>query len=146
MNRRKSCEKTFSRLKSLEPPVGLFDRIILAIKREQDLRQTKKLAFGFLVLLAISLFAAPFSWRMLSVQTAESGVLYFTSVAWGNFGAFLSLWPDSLLAVAESLPITGITLFTVNMIASVFTLRLFLHRKRLLISYFTRGRLTPSII
>src|SRR3989344_2712911 len=125
----------FTHLEPPEPPSGLFDRIILAIRREQELRNTKKLAFGFLALLAVSLVAVSFSWTLFSGQLAESGVLQFISVATNDLGTFLSLWPDSVMAIAESLPIMGIVLFTINMILAVFTLRLFLYKKKLLVGY-----------
>ncbi len=118
-----------------EPPAGLFDRILLAIKHEQELRSTKRLAFGFLALLVVSLTAAPFSWTLFFEQMAESGVLQFFSIAINDLGTFLSLWPDSIIAVTESLPITGMSIFTINMILAFFTLRLFLYKKRLLVGY-----------
>ena len=132
---RKDYEKLFTHLEPKEPPAGLFDRIIFAIKREQELRNTKRLAFGFLALLVVSLSSAPFSWGFFSGQVAESGVLQFISIAINDFSTFLSLWPDFVIAVAESLPITSIIVFTLNMILAVFTLRLFLYKKRLLVSY-----------
>ena len=139
---RKDYEKLFTNLTPPEPPAGLFDRIFLAIKREQELRSSKRLAFGFLALLAVSFIAAPFSWTLFSGQMAESGVLQFISVAVSDLGTFFSIWPDSVMAVAESLPVTGIVLFTVNMILAVFTLRLFLYKKRLLVGYlFHSGQL-----
>src|SRR3989344_3948618 len=139
---RKDYEKLFTNLTPPEPPAGLFDRIFLAIKREQELRSSKRLAFGFLALLAVSFIAAPFSWTLFSWQMAESGVLQFISVAVSDLGTFFSIWPDSVMAVAESLPVTGIVLFTVNMILAVFTLRLFFYKKRLLVGYlFHSGQL-----
>ena len=136
---RKDYEKLFTRLEPPEPPAGLFDRIILAIKREQELRNTKRLAFGFLALLAVSLTAAPFSWSFFSGQMAETGALQFISIAINDLGTFLALWPDSVLAIAESLPVMGIIFFTINMILAVFTLRLFLYKKRLLVGYLLHG-------
>ena len=139
---RKDYEKLFTHLEPPEPPTGLFNRILLAIKREQELRSSKRLAFGFLALLAISFIATPFSWTLFSGQMAESGVLQFISVAMSDLGTFLSIWPDSVVAVAESLPVTGIILLTVNMILAIFTLRLFLYKKRLLVGYlFHAGQL-----
>jgi len=132
---RKDFEKIFSHLKAVEPPAGLFERILLAIKQEQEQRNSKRLAFEFLALLILSISAMPFSWAFFSGQLAESGILQFASIALNDFRTFLSLWPDSILAVAESLPIMGITLFAINMILAVFTLRLFLYKKRLLVGY-----------
>jgi hypothetical protein len=136
---RKDYEKLFTNLTPPEPPAGLFDRIILAIQREQEFQNTRKIAFGFLALLAVSFASAPFSWAYFSGQVADSGLLQFVSVAISDFGAIITLWPDMFLAVAESLPVAALTVFTINIILAVFTLRLFLHKKRLLAVYFIRG-------
>jgi len=136
---RKDYEKLFTHLESPEPPAGLFDRIMLAIKREQEWRNTKRLAFGFLALLLTSLATVPFSWTFLSGQIAESGVLQFISVAISDLKTFLSIWPDSVMAIAESLPVMGIAIFTLNMILVIFTLRLFLYKKRVLIGRLRHG-------
>jgi len=136
---RKDYEKLFTHLEPPEPPAGLLDRILLAIKHEQELRHTKRLAFGFLALLVISVSTAPISWSFFSGEVAASGVLQFISIAISDLGAFLALWPDSFMAVAESLPVTSLTLFAINMTLAVFTLRLFLHRKRMLLDYFLHG-------
>lgn len=136
---RKDYEKLFTHLEPPEPAAGLLDRILLAIKREQELRNTKRLAFGFLALLVVSVIAAPFSWAFFSGEVASSGILQFISVAISDFGTFFAVWPDSFMAVAESLPVMSLMLFAVNMALAVFTLRLFLHRKRMLIGYFLHG-------
>ena len=136
---RRNFEKLFTHLEPVEPATGLFDRIILAIKREQELRNTKKLAFGFLALLVISLASAPFSWSLLVSQIQDSAVLYFVSAALSDIGTFFALWQDFGLAVAESLPIAGITVFALNMILAIFTIRLFLYKKRLLVGYLLRS-------
>ena len=132
---RKDYEKLFTHLKPPEPPTGLLGRIMLAISREQELQNTRKLAFGFLALLVISLIATPFSWLLFSEQMTESGILQFISIAISDLGIFFIFWQDFSLAIAESLPVMGITIFVLNMILVVFTLRLFLYKKRLLIGY-----------
>ncbi len=132
---RKDYEKLFTHLELKEPPVGLFDRIILAIKREQELQQTKRLLFGFLSLLLISLSVMPLSGAMLVSQIKSSGISYFISAAINDLGTFFSFWQDFSLAILESLPIIGIMTFLLSLAISVFTLRLFLHRKRLLLGY-----------
>lgn len=132
-------EKLFTHLEPPEPPAGLFDRIILAIRREQELRHTKRLAFGFLALLIISLSSAPFSWSLLASQIQDSGVLHFVSAALSDIEVFFAFWQDFGLAIAESLPVAGLTVFVLNMILAVFTIRLFLYKKRLLVGYFLCG-------
>jgi len=132
---RQDFEKLFSHLTPAEPPAGLFDRIILAIKREQELQQTKRLLFGFLFLLVASFIATPFSWTILINQIESSGISYFISTALSDFGVFIALWQDFSLAILESLPITGMIAFAICLGMSIFTLRLFLYRKRLLFGY-----------
>ena len=132
---RKDYEKLFTHLEPPEPLAGLFDRIIFAIKHEKELRNTKRLVFGFLTLLIISLTAAPFSWVLFSGQMAESGVLQFMSIAINDLGTFFALWQDFSLAIAESFPVMGTTVFVINIILAVFTIRLFLYKRRLLVGY-----------
>ena len=132
---RNDYEKLFTHLEPKEPPAGLFDRIILAIKREQELQHTKRLLFGFLFLLVASLVATPLSWTMLVSQVENSGILYFVSTAVSDFGTFLTLWQDFSWAILESLPIAGILAFTISIGIALFTLRLFLYKKRLLLGY-----------
>jgi len=132
---RKDYEKLFTNLEPKEPPVGLFDRIILAIKREQELRHTKRLLFSFLSLLLVSLVAIPISGAMLISQVESSGISYFISTAISDLGTFFALWQDFSLAIAESLPIMGMIVLAISLGISVFTLRLFLYKKRLLLGY-----------
>ncbi len=132
---RKDYEKLFTNLKPKKPPAGLFDRIIFAIKREQELKQTKKLLFSFLFLLVASIIATPISGSILVSQIQNSGILHFISAALSDFGTFLSMWQNFGLAILESLPLTSMILFTLSLGMSVFTLRLFIYRKRLLLAY-----------
>ncbi len=134
---RKDYEKLFTHLKPAEPSAGLFDRIILAIKREQELQHTKRLAFSFLFLLIISLTAAPFSWTILVKQVESSGILYFISAAISDFNTFIAFWQDFGLAIFESLPTVGIIVFAINIALALFTLRLFLYKKQFLLRYLT---------
>jgi len=138
---RENFEKLFSHFEAPEPPAGLFEKIILAIKREQELQQTKRLLFGFLFLLVTSFIATPLSWTMLVNQVKSSGIIYFISTAVSDFGTFLAFWKDFGLAIAESLPVAGITVFVLNMILAVFTIRLFLYKKRLLVGYLLHNKL-----
>jgi hypothetical protein len=132
-------DKLFSHLKAPEPREGLLDRIISAVQREQELRNTRRLALVFFALLGISLSAAPFTWAFFSGQAAESGILQLVSAVISDFGTFFAIWPDFLMAIAESLPVAGVTALIINMILAVFTLRLFLYKKRLLLGYFIHG-------
>jgi len=132
---RRDIEKLFARLQSPESPTGLFDRIFLEIEKEKELRRTRKLAFGFLGFLIVSVSAAPFSAVLLANEIKNSAIIYFISTMFYDIGASLAAWQEFSLAVAETLPVFGITIFTINIAMAAFTLRLFLHRKRLLLKY-----------
>lgn len=123
---------------NVKPPKGLFDRIILAIKREQELKRTRKILFGFLALLVLSLTATPISLAMLINQARSTGIYYFVSAALSDLGVFANLWQDFILAIIEGLPLTGIVAFIFSVGVSIFTLRLFLYKKRLLFGYLLR--------
>ena len=130
-----NLEKLFSQFKEKELPLGLFERIILAIEQERELRQSKKILFSFLFLLVISLAAIPFSFTILIAQIGNSGILYFISSAISDFGSFVVLWKDFGLAIIESLPLTGLMASAFSLGLFIFTLRLFLYKKRLLWGY-----------
>lgn len=132
-------QKLLTHLKSAEPPQGLFERIILAIKREQELRRSKKLLFGFLGLLVVSVVALPLSGTMLAQQIESSGIYYFFTAAVSDFSTFLALWQDFSLAILESLPIISLVVFIISAGIALFTLRLFLYKRRLLLKYFIKS-------
>jgi len=118
-----------SNMRQVEPPAGLYGRIILAIKREQELQHTRRLVFGFAGLLVVSFLAVSFSWTMLINQMENSGILYFISAAISDFGTFFALWQNFSSAILESLPITGLIAFTISIGMVFFTLRFFLYKK-----------------
>ncbi len=127
--------KQIEQIKQVEPPNGLFERIILAIKKEQEKRQSRKILFGFVALFFVSSSAMPISGLVLVNQIKNSGIIYFLSAAVSDFSAFLTFWQDFSLAVIEDLPLAGLLAFILSLAISVFTLRLFFYKKRLLLGY-----------
>jgi len=127
--------KLFGKSKPVEPSAGLFNRIILAIKKEQELRKSKRLLFAFLTLLIVSLAAVPLSITALAIQIKNSGIFYFISAAFSNLSVSIKLWKDFALAIMESLPVLELISFGISVGVAVFTIRLFLYKKRLLLSY-----------
>ena len=125
--------KIFSSLYPAEPSAGLFDRIIMAIRREQELKHTKKLAVLLFCLLVFSVSFAPFSTAIFARQLEYSGITYFVSAAVSDLSAFFAFWNDYVLAVLESFPIAGLIAFSINIALALFTIRLFLHERRFLL-------------
>jgi len=119
----------------IEPPVGLFEKIIFAIEREEQLKKTRKLFFSFLFLLVISLIVTPYSWMILINQVKSSGIIYFLSTAITDLKTIFAFWQDFLLAIVEILPLVEIMFFLISLGICLFTLRLFLYKKGLLIKY-----------
>src|SRR5258708_6166806 len=109
-------------------PVGLFDKIILAVKIESERKQTKKVLLTFISLLLVSVAALPFSLSFFTSQWKASGVYYFITIMAGNMGLFSKLWQDFLLAVLESLPVMAIVVLAANIALLLFSVRLFLYR------------------
>jgi hypothetical protein len=131
----KNNKKFSNQLLNLEPSPELFDRIILAIRKEKELRKTKRLLFGFLFLSIFSISIMPFSCKMFINQMRKAGIFYFVSTAVSNLAIFLNFWQDFIFAILESLPIVEIIFFATNLIIFLFAIHLFLSRKRLLLAY-----------
>jgi len=122
-------------MNTYEPPSGLFERIILAIRKEQELRKSRRLLFAFFVLLIVSIIAIPLSGTVLVMQIKNSGISYFISTAFSNFNISIKLWKDFALAILESLPVLELISFGISLGIAVFTVRLFLYKKKLLLGY-----------
>ena len=116
-------------------PSGLFERIISAIRKEQELRKSRRLLFAFFVLLIVSIVAIPLSGTVLVMQIKNSGISYFISTAFSNFNISIKLWKDFALAILESLPVLELISFGISLGIAVFTVRLFLYKKKLLLGY-----------
>lgn len=127
-----------------QPPKGLFEKIIAIIRKEEDLRKAKRILLGFIMLFIISSFAVPLSWTIVKKQAESTGFIYFVSTATKDLGIFTMFWKDFLIAIAESLPFGGIAAFTASLGIAIFTLRLFLFRKKMLLKYLFSNNLMES--
>ncbi len=114
---------------------NLFDKIVLAVKQEKEFKQTKKILLAFLLLLAVSAISLPFSLAFFVGEWRHSGIQYFILSAVGNVGIFVAYWQDFTLSIVESLPAAAIIIFLVNLGLLLFTLRLFMYKKQLLLKY-----------
>jgi len=131
----KDNKKFSNQLLDLEPSPELFDRIILAIRKEKELRKTKRLLFGFLFLSIFSISIMPLSCKMLINQMRNSGIFYFISTAVSDLETFLIFWQDFIFAILESLPIVEIVFFVTNLIIFLFAICFFSNRQKLFLAY-----------
>lgn len=106
----------------------LLSKVLVAI-RTQELRRKKQKMAGFLVLSLAIASTIPFTSQMLISQIDNSGIAYFLGSIVNDFHSFLNFWQEFILAILESLPITGLLVFAVSLEAFIFTFRLFLREK-----------------
>jgi len=122
--------------KELDPcPPGLFDRIILTIKKEQELRQSRRLLFLCISMLGVSLSFLPFSATYFFTEWRASGSFYFISSALENISIFSAHWQEFMISIFEVLPVAAIIALAVNVVIALFAIKLFFHRDGLLIKY-----------
>ena len=117
------------------PSTKLFDKIIFAIKQERELKHSRKILFSFLFLLIFSIITMPLSYAFVVKQWTDSGVFYFMLMAKENMGQAGFQWRDFLLPIFESLPVLSTILFFVDVAVALFTLRLFLYKRGLLLKF-----------
>lgn len=124
-------------LESIETPdANLFERIVFAVRQEQEVKQSRKLLLLFLTLLIVSAAILPFSYLFLASQWHQSGVSYFISIALENAKSFVHQWQDFSLSIFEALPIAAMVMFLVNVFLLLFSIRLFLYKRGAIMKYF----------
>lgn len=69
------------------------------------------------------------------MQVKNSGIFYFISAIFSDFNVSIRLWKDFALAILESLPVLELISFGISLAIAVFTVRLFLYKKKLLLGY-----------
>lgn len=108
---RQDYEKLFAYLDSPEVPQGLFERIMIKIYKEEQLRLIKKQ----LVIFSLGLIVFLVSWAPFTLifwqEFIQSGFPQFLSLAFSDFSLVVVYWQSFGLAILESLPVTMITLF-----------------------------------
>jgi len=116
-------------------PQGLFDKIIKAINLEEKKQRAKKILRLLFILLILSLITLPISAVILLKMIIGSGLAYFFYSAITDLEFFTQYWQLFFLAILESIPITNLIVFIASLILATFTLRLFLYRKKFLLTY-----------
>lgn len=114
---------------------SLCDKIICAIASEQELSDSRKLLVAFLFLFFISAASMPFTVNYLMDQWQQAGTSYFLGAPFLNINMFLHSWDDFILSIIESFPILAVMLFAINVSLLLFTVRLFLHKRGMLLKY-----------
>lgn len=122
-------------MEKVKPPKGLFEKVFLAIQKEAQKREGRKILTVLFLLLIVSGFTTPFLGIIFVNQIKNSGIIYFISSALGDLGLFFVFWKEYLLAILESFPVFEMSIFLFGLALFCFALRLFLHKKNLLLRY-----------
>ena len=124
----KNFQQLFSYLEEKTPSRELLSKVLVCIRKQEIRRKNQKMA-GFLLLSLVTAFTIPFTSQMLISQINNSGIAYFLGAIVNDFHSFLNFWQEFILAILESLPITGLLIFAASLEVCIFTFRLFLREK-----------------
>jgi len=124
----KNFQQLFSYLEEKTPSQELLSKVLVSIRKQEIRRKNQKMA-GFLLLSLATAFTIPFTSQILISQINNSGIAYFLGAIVNDFHSFLNFWQEFILAILESLPITGLLIFAVSLEVCIFTFRLFLREK-----------------
>ena len=111
---RQDYEQLFTHLQAPEPTVGLFVRIVAAIRTEQRRLAVRRIARCSLVLVGSLVLLVP-AWQMVQTGLAQSGFVEFFSLMFSDTGLMATFWQNFAMVLLESLPVTGLALFLLAM-------------------------------
>lgn len=120
---RKDYEKLFTLLESLEPPSGLFNKIMARIWEEECLQSIKKRLVLFSVSLFVSAGAFIPALNASRQGFTNSGFYQYLSLMFSDFGSVMISWQDFGLAVLESLPAISATAFLATLLIFLWSLK-----------------------
>jgi ABC-type phosphate/phosphonate transport system permease subunit len=106
----KNYEKLFAHLKPLEPPEGLFEKIVYCLREEQRFLNVKRRLVIFSIGLIGSVAAFIPVFKMVRTEFVESGFIQFFSLLFSDFGIVISYWQNFAMTLLETLPITSLIL------------------------------------
>jgi len=108
---RKDYEKLFTHLISPEPPVGLFEKIMLRIREERRLLTIKRRLAVFSIGTVLSAAAFIPIFKSFQTELYKSGFLQFLSLAFSDFGIVASYWRNFAMSLLETIPAMNLAMF-----------------------------------
>jgi hypothetical protein len=112
-------------MQPIEPPEYLHGAIlkrINALQMKAILRRRITCGIAF----CVSLAALPVAFNYLAGELVRSGFSQYISLVFSDTGALITYWKEFTLALAESLPLIGITAFLSSILALLVAIRTFL--------------------
>ncbi len=111
-------------MKSIDPPAGLLKRVIDYIQVERSLLTIRRRLIIFSVGFVGSLAAFVPAFKMLYQGFAESGFLTFLSLLFSDTQAVFSYLGSFLASLLETLPVTGLLIFSAVLLIFLESLKL----------------------
>ncbi len=94
----------------LEPPIGLFERIMKRIRREERLLVLRRVVLFSITLTASAVGFFP-TFNMLVSDFNQSGFLRFFSLMFSDFSIITTYWQSFVMVLLETLPAISLALF-----------------------------------
>lgn len=94
----------------IEPPTGLFEKIMARIHREERFILIRRL-FVFSGLLAGSLIGIIPSFKLILSEASSSGFFNFSSLIFSDFSLVVKYWQSFGMAILQTLPAVGLAIF-----------------------------------
>jgi len=94
----------------MEPPIGLYEKIIKCIHREQRNLVLRRIALFSTTLIASMFGFFPAS-NMLLTDLNQSGFLHFLSLTFSDFSTVTTYWQSFTMILLESLPALSLAFF-----------------------------------
>lgn len=92
----------------IEPPIGLFEKIISRIHRERRILTIKRRIIIFSVGLVGSLAAFFPALKMVSAELSSSGFNQFFSLIFSDFTVVMRYWQSFVMTLLETLPVMSL--------------------------------------
>lgn len=123
---RNNYEKSPMRFRPPEPPVGLFDRIMVRIHEEELLLSVRKRLFLFSITALGSVTAFVPVVNAFRIEFTQSGFGQFFSLLFSDGGWVAAHWQDFGLALLESMPAASIGAFLFMLLVFLWSLKHFI--------------------
>ncbi|TSC91740.1 MAG: hypothetical protein CEN90_204 [Parcubacteria group bacterium Licking1014_17] len=107
-------EKTnYDYIVPMEPPHGLFSRIIRRLGLEKRIRLVKRHLGVFIAAAAVFLFLSIFAFIGLKEVLSESSFGPYLSLIYSDPGIVIKYWQSFILSLLESMPGSSIVIFLI---------------------------------
>ncbi len=101
----------------VDPPEGLSERVIEAVRRAENLRRRRVAVLHAVLFSALSIFAMWFATGAVE-EMARTGFIHMVSILWTDSGIAVANLGDWIMALAETLPLSQIALSAVLIYAT----------------------------